>query len=64
MVVLFPAPLWPSKAVICPSKKLSVKLFTTVLSLNLRDKSFIDIPTGKCEGSGSISLSLAKFNKI
>jgi hypothetical protein len=57
-VVLFPAPLWPNKAVIWPSKKFNDKLLTTVRSLKLRDISLIDIPTGKWSGSCSMYLSL------
>ena len=60
IVVLFPAPLCPSKAVIWPSKKLSVKLSTAVLVLNFRLKSLIDIPMARLRGSVSIYLSFAR----
>ena len=61
IVVLLPAPLWPSSAVIWPSKKFSVKLFTTVLSLNFRERPFMEMPAAKCVGSCSIYLSLEAF---
>ena len=59
IVVLFPAPLWPNKAVICPSKKFSVRLFTTAFSLNFFVNPRMDIPTGNWTGSGSMNRSLA-----
>ena len=47
IVVDLPAPLCPSNAVICPSKKFRVKLLTAVFPLNFLDKSFNEIPIGK-----------------
>ena len=65
IVVLFPAPLWPNSAVIWPSKKFSVRLLTTVFSLNFRVRFLIEIPTGKWNGSVSIFLSFAvKIKRI
>ena len=64
MVVLFPAPLWPRRAVICPSKKLRLRLLTTARSLNLRVKFFIEIPIGIRLGSASINFSLPEKKSI
>ena len=69
-IVVFPAPLWPRRAVICPSKKLRDRFFTAVTFFLLFDGNQLlyvlvslcmTILRVKCCGSSSQTIAKSAF---